>query len=204
MSEHDWEPVRGLPGRLPAGEHILWQGSPDWRVLARTVFHVRMVGMYFLILIAAAIAAQSWTGAAATALAAGLGLGLLAILAFATAQTTIYTLTNRRVVLRIGIAMPKCFNFPLKLVEAADLRPLAGGHGDIALRMQGDGRIGYVFLWPHARPWRLKAPEPMLRAIPDAEAVAARLARACGALAPVALAAPAPAEDAHAGVPVAA
>ena len=196
MSEHDWEPVRGLPGRLPPGEHILWQGSPDWRVLARTVFHVRMVGVYFLLLIAAAIAAQSWAGAAATALAAVLGLGLLALLAYATAQTSIYTLTNRRMVLRIGIAMPKCFNFPLKLVEAADLRPLGGGHGDIALRVGGDRRIGYVFLWPHARPWRLKAPEPMLRAIPDAEGVAAKLARACGALAPVAVAAPAPAEAA--------
>ena len=44
----------------------------------------------------------------------------------------------------------------------------------------------------------------MLRAIPDAEAVAARLARACGALAPVAVAAPAPAEAAHDTVAVAA
>ena len=204
MSEHDWEPVRGLPGRLPAGEHVLWQGSPDWRVLARTVFHVRMVGFYFLALIAAALVAQSWTGAAATALAAGLGLGLLNLLAFASARTSIYTLTNRRVVLRVGVAMPKCFNFPLKLVEAADLRPLGGGHGDIALRMGGAGRIGYVFLWPHARPWRLRAPEPMLRAVPDAEALAARLARACGALAPVAVAAPVPAEAAHGPVAVAA
>ena len=26
--EHDYEPVRGLPGPLPAGEQLIWQGSP--------------------------------------------------------------------------------------------------------------------------------------------------------------------------------
>lgn len=204
MSEHDWEPVRGLPGRLPPGEHVLWQGSPDWRTLARTVFHVRIVAVYFLVLIGAALLGGSWMGAGATALAALLGLLLLGGLAYAVARTTIYTLTNRRVVLRVGVAMPKCFNFPLKLVAAADLRPLGEGRGDIALRMAGTKRIGYVFLWPHARPWRLRDPQPMLRAIPDAETVAAQLARACGALAPVAIASPAAADDRLVGVPVAA
>ncbi len=33
-------------------------------------------------------------------------------------------------------------------------------------------------LWPHARPWKIAAAEPMLRAVPDGEAVAAKLARA--------------------------
>jgi len=33
-------------------------------------------------------------------------------------------------------------------------------------------------LWPHARPWRLKAPEPALRCIPEAGRVADMLAGA--------------------------
>ena len=37
--EHDDEPQNGLPEALPAGERLLWQGSPDWRVLARHGFH---------------------------------------------------------------------------------------------------------------------------------------------------------------------
>ena len=47
MSEHDFEPIRGLPGPLPEGETILWQGAPDWRVLAVQAFHVRAVAIYF-------------------------------------------------------------------------------------------------------------------------------------------------------------
>ena len=33
MSDHDFdfEPIRGLPALLPAGEKQLWQGSPHWK-----------------------------------------------------------------------------------------------------------------------------------------------------------------------------
>jgi hypothetical protein len=39
MSHDDFkfEPIRGLPEQLPEGEHILWQGAPDPRVLAREI-----------------------------------------------------------------------------------------------------------------------------------------------------------------------
>ena len=38
--------------------------------------------------------------------------------------------------------------------------------------------MSYLLLWPHIRPWRLRAPEPMLSSIPDAAKVAAKLAEA--------------------------
>ncbi|MFT6571624.1 MAG: hypothetical protein ACJAWY_003349, partial [Sphingomonas echinoides] len=28
MTEHDYEPIPGLPGLLPKDERILWQGAP--------------------------------------------------------------------------------------------------------------------------------------------------------------------------------
>ena len=46
------------------------------------------------------------------------------------------------------------------------------------LSLAGSDRIAYLHLWPHARPWRLKRTEPMLRALADAPAVAAQLAQA--------------------------
>lgn len=190
MNEHDDEPIRGLPGVPPAGEHILWQGAPDWRVLARTAFHVPLVALYFGVLILFGLAGGSVTGALATAGAGALGVGVLVLLAWATSRATVYTLTNRRVVLRIGIALPKCINLPLKLIGAADLRPLADGHGDIALAMTAPQRLGYALLWPHARPWRLREPQPMLRALPDAESVARAIARACADLVPIERASP--------------
>ena len=29
ITEYDDEPIRGLPGELPQGETLLWQGSPE-------------------------------------------------------------------------------------------------------------------------------------------------------------------------------
>lgn len=37
--EHDFEAVRGLPGALPQGERIVWQGPPGgrgWRATPST------------------------------------------------------------------------------------------------------------------------------------------------------------------------
>jgi hypothetical protein len=45
--EHELEPQYGLPERLPAGEHILWQGSPDFRTVALRIFHLRKVALYW-------------------------------------------------------------------------------------------------------------------------------------------------------------
>ena len=56
MTEYEVEPIPGLPGLLPPGEQILWQGSPDGRALARSAFHVRIVAGYFAILSAWALA----------------------------------------------------------------------------------------------------------------------------------------------------
>lgn len=193
MTEYESEPVRGLPGPLPAGETIIWQGVPEWRTLARTAFHTRWIAAYFAALALYGVASGSLLGAGITVAAGAACIGLLYLLAWAIAKTTVYTLTNKRVVLRIGVALNTCFNVPLKVVTGAEMRPLDRGHGDIALSI-GKGRIGYALLWPHARPWRLKDPQPMLRALPDAQAVAEKLVRARAAIGPVAKGeAPAPA-----------
>jgi len=185
VTEYDDEPIRGLPGHLPAGEEILWQGGPDWRVFARHGFHTRWIAAYFVALTAYGLASGSLIGAALT-VAAGAGcLGLLYLLAWAIAATTVYTLTNRRIVLRIGVALNACFNLPLKLISGAEYRPLGPDHGDLALHIE-NGRIGYLLLWPHARPWRLRQPQPMLRALPDGKLVAERLVKARAAIGPIA------------------
>lgn len=203
MTEYEWEPIRGLPGHLPPGEDMLWQGAPDWTVLLRTAFAGRLVAVYFALLAITGVLSGSVTGAAITIGMGALGVAVLALLAWATARSTVYTLTSRRIVFRIGVALPKCFNLPLKLIEAADLRPVGDTHGDIALTIGGEDHIAYLLLWPHARPWQLKRPVPMMRALPDAAAVAARLARACAALTPIELAgSPVQAPAADAPIPM--
>lgn len=197
ITEYDDEPVRGLPGELPQGETLLWQGSPDWRLLARSAFFTRIVGLYFAALVALAIYNGSTGGVIATAIAGALGVGLLMLYAWAVARTTVYTLTSRRVVLRIGVALNMCINLPLAKIGGANLRPLGPVEGDLALQLIGPHKLGYLVLWPHARPWKLGNPQPMLRALPDAAVVGERLARAVAAIAPVDRAAEAPSKSAE-------
>jgi hypothetical protein len=191
--EHEFEAAHGLPEPLPKGESILWQGAPDFYDLAIRVFHIRKVAIYFAVLIAArgVFLATSNTNSMATlmgmlipAVLAVTALGALAILAWLTARTTAYTLTDQRVVMRIGIVLTLTFNLPFKRIETAGLQLTSKGFGDIPLVLSGGDRIGWLNLWPHARAWRIAKPEPMLRCVPNAKTVAIHLqsawARATG------------------------
>ena len=189
---------RGLPGRLPQGERVLWQGSPDWRVMTRRVFHIRGLAVYFGVLLAYAALHSLWSGTALAELAlttgrfAGLALvplALLALYAWGTQRATVYTITNRRVAIRLGIALPMTINLPFARIDGAAFRPASDGTGDIVLQLAAGERLAYLILWPHARPWRMGKAEPMLRALPNAARVAQLLARALAAAADV----PAPA-----------
>lgn len=215
MREHDDEPVPGLPEALPAGESIVWQGAPQWRRLALEAFHVRKVALYFGLLMLwrcgdALSEGQPWAlvlpGLLPLLLSALAATGLLSLLAWLSARATLYTITNRRVVMRIGVAMSMTLNLPFKAVESACLRLGPGGIGDIALSL-GQGRIAYLHLWPHARPWRLARPQPVLRAVANAADVALRLSQVVDATVavsrPQAATGSAPAVDPHQSAPLA-
>jgi hypothetical protein len=203
--EYENEPVRGLPGFLPRGETMLWQGSPDWYSFARAVFHTRLVAGWFVLVALSAFVAggTGLLGAAITVLVALLGLGILAAIAWGQARSTVYTLTDRRIVMRFGLALPKCVNLPLALIETADMKPAGPGHADVALKLHGRFPLGWLQMWPHVRPWQVGDLQPMLRCVPDAFApvLAAALAKADPARnRPVATAAKAPAETPPMGV----
>ena len=180
-------PPRGLPEQLPPGERLLWQGGPGWRMLARRAFHVRGIAIYFGVLLAwsaaSSLAGGTPAGEAAlfTAMMAPVALVpivLLTLYAWLVGRSTTYTLTNRRVVIRLGLALPMTINLPFSQVEAASMRLNGDGTGDVCLRLHASNRLAYLVLWPHARPWRMARSEPMLRAVPDAERVGELLAEA--------------------------
>ena len=185
--EHEFEPEYGLPEVLPASEHKLWQGSPDpWQV-TRRVFHWNKLALYFAVIVGWRVATLMGDGAGTAEVLSSLlrlvplfalCLGLLALLGWLTARTTVYTLTDRRVVMRVGIVLTVTYNLPLRSMDAADLHPQSGGCGDIALALKPGTRIAYLHLWPHVRPWRYVQTQPMLRCVPGAQAVSEQLAMA--------------------------
>jgi hypothetical protein len=174
--EHEFEAAPGLPEPLPASEKILWQGSPDWRVLGNEAFHLKTLSIYFALMVALQ-ALLSWDATLGlsknlmalmtSTLLACVALGLLALTAWLSASTTLYTITDKRIVMRIGIVLTLTFNLPFSRIQAAQIKNSKNGKGNIAVDLQGPDRIAYLHLWPHARPWHLKQPQPMLRALPE-------------------------------------
>lgn len=186
MSEYDHEPVRGLPGQLPEDEHVLWQSAPDWKYMAGAALHIRLSALYFGAIVVWAVSRGDMNTAIVVSLLGAIVVALFTLFAWGVGRTTVYTLTNKRLVLRIGVALNKCINLPLSEIETANLKTLGDGHGNIVLRLKGMPRIGYIMLWPHARSLRFVRPQPMLRAIPDARNVAHMLFKATQKVQPVA------------------
>lgn len=183
----------GLPAPLPPGERLLWTGRPDWRRLALGAFHLRGVMLWFALAGGASLALQAAEGAggrallaaaAALALALGLAVGLLCLLARITARATRYTLTNRRLLLRTGVALSAWLNLPLDKVTSLDLRLHADGTGDLPVVPAERLGVGWAVLWPHAQPGHFRDPRPMLRAVPDAARVATLIATALAEASP--------------------
>lgn len=159
-------------------EKVLWKGRPALGLLARSAFHAHKAGAYMAVLSLVALATGNTIAALVTA---GLGVVLVALLytlAWASARSTLYILTDARLIMRIGMAIETRINVPLKQVKAAHLRMRGRDHGDIALEVDGDRLLTTLLLWPHVRPYHYAMPQPMLRAVPDAAALAQLIAEA--------------------------
>jgi hypothetical protein len=187
VSEFEYEPVPGLPGHLPEGEKLRWQGAPQWGALAVRAFHVRTVAIYFGLLIVFrfgyAVASgdplkEAFLSGLWLFLLGALAVGILSLMAGAFARSTIYSITDRRVVVRFGVAVPMAINIPFKAVVSAGLRRYANGVGDIPMVLGEGHSVNYLILWPNVRPWRFFDAQPMLRCVPDVDKVADILAEA--------------------------
>jgi len=190
IAEHDTEPVPGLPGPLPRDERLLAQCRPSpWR-FARSALGVHWVMAWFVTLAVyrTGDAVLSGTGSGGLLDAAGAGVTPLALGAVAVAllggigwwmaRATIYTVTTRRIVFRVGVALPVTVNVPFRVIESAEFSRGSSGTGNIVLRIVPGQRLSWLVLWPHVHTWRLALPEAMLRAVPEVEAVAALLGEA--------------------------
>lgn len=159
-------------------ETVLWKGRPALGLLARSAFHTRTAGIYMAGLSVTALLLGNTNAAL---VAAGLGVALIALLyllAWASARSTLYILTDERLIMRIGVAIETRVNIPLKQIKAASFRARGGDHGDIAFDLNGERLLSTLLLWPHVRPWHYAMPQPMLRAVPEAARLAQMIADA--------------------------
>lgn len=184
--DFDQEPINGLPELPPEGEVILWQGRPDWWALTKEALNLYWVIGYFLFLFAwrfivlsdQVTLAQAISGSFPFIVLGAIVCALLMITAYTQARATVYTITNRRVAMRIGAALTVTLNLPFTQIANATLDLRKGGTGTIALDLLGDTRLSYIVCWPHIRPWVMRRTQPALRCIPDAANIAQMLSDA--------------------------
>ena len=176
-----------LPAPLPVGERVIWQGKPSFKGLALRTFHIREVAVYFGLLLVWRLwsnwshgvpAGEAATSALWLIVPAISAIAVLAGLAWLFRRAACYTITSKRILFQFGVALPMTMNIPLSKIANAALKTFSDGSGNIPLKLSDSGRVSYLLLWPHIRPWRLRVSEPMLNSVPDAAKVAAKLAEA--------------------------
>ncbi|MEM9844501.1 MAG: photosynthetic complex putative assembly protein PuhB [Pseudomonadota bacterium] len=178
-------PERGLPEKLPADEEILWQGRPQvWALTCESLNLKWVIGYFVLVWLWWAGTLTDQVSFAQGLIAASPLLGICAVvvvlllaLGWAQAASATYTITDKRVVMRIGAALTMSLNLPYSKIASADLAlRRRGGVGTIALDLTDSTKLSYLVCWPHARPWYFRKPQPALRCVPEA----ARVARLLG------------------------
>ena len=188
MSEDDFavEPIEGLPELLPKGEVILWQGRPNWLQLTIESLNLWWIIGYFGLLATwrfLTVIDYMSLGTAISVIipflfiAALAGL-LLCIVGYVQAKATLYTITNKRVVMRIGAALTITLNLPFTKIDNAAVAKKRGDFGNIAFETSGSTKFSYFVLWPHARSWHFGKPQPTLRCISEIEKVSSILGEA--------------------------
>ncbi len=187
MSHDDFaiEPIEGLPELPPEGEEILWQGRPQVWALMKAALSFWWVMGYFVLLTLWRFTAVVDLMPLSQAIAAsvpflvlgGIVAFLLWLTAFVQARATVYTVTNRRIAMRVGAALTITINVPYTQIASADLDLRKDGTGTIVLTTLGETRFSYLMLWPHVRPWHFNT-KPALRCIKDAEKIAAMIGEA--------------------------
>lgn len=181
-----WPWSRPGPVRLAPDEQLVWQGGPTFKSMVVRLYHIRFVAGYGALLTLADIVQAKLQGltlwpALECAIPGTMtmlgGMAIFAALAWCSARTTRYTVTSHRVIMQCGLAMPKTIGIPMSQISGVAVRVRGDGTGDITLAPKPGSKLMYIKLWPFARPWHVRKPEPMLRDVPAAGYVASVLSR---------------------------
>lgn len=153
----------------------MWEGAPAPRAIARHLLFVRPLAAYFALMVAWWVVANLdkagtmdfWMPVALQLTLVSLVLAGVLGLSNWIAQSTTYAITDRRIVMRLGVIFPLTVNIPLSYVVGAQARTFTDGTGQIAVQLDQKEKLAWIVLFPHVRPWRFSTPEPLLRGLTD-------------------------------------
>lgn len=144
------------PQQAPLPEQTLWHGTPSWSLLIGKMLRAALVIVVLVAILYFAFDLLAQYGKIGTLVVVAVAIWQVGaiVLAYARIRTTIYTVTNQRVIIETGLAS--------KSVEDIDLRTIDDTQFQQSLfeRMLG---IGKVLIISSDK----MAPQYVLRGIPD-------------------------------------
>ncbi|MEM8983288.1 MAG: photosynthetic complex putative assembly protein PuhB [Pseudomonadota bacterium] len=177
------------PANEESAEAILWEGQPTNSGMFWRAFGARWIALYLAVLLVYRVVdALGSNGGTAAVTGAIVSVAVLTAilatiiggLAYLTTRASAYTITDRRVIIDLGVALPMRVDVPIRLIQRADLLRHSDGSGDIVFTLTGEDRAKYFVFWPHVRPFRWLRVQPTLRSIVDIDGATRALATASG------------------------
>ena len=175
-----FEVHKNILDAIPEGESILWKGKPSFWGFSWYFFGLKLLAFYLIILsvvFAARLTVTDFFTAFVVDFLPFLLSGILTscilmALAKIQSQSSVYIITENRVIIKSGAALSFLISMPFKKIKAVNLQKRKGSLGTISFELNSGKRVPYISCWPSVRPWRFKNTEPAFSCIENVDEVA--------------------------------
>jgi len=175
-----FEAPKNILDAIPNGESILWKGRPSLWGFSWNLFGLKWITLYLSMLsivsVARFFASDFYTAFYVDFLPFFLS-GIFAsiiLIGLAATQTysTVYIITENRVIIKTGAALSFLISMPFKKIKEVNLQKRGASIGTISFELLSEKRVPYISCWPSVRPWRFKRTQPAFSCIGSVDEVA--------------------------------
>jgi hypothetical protein len=179
-------PPSDVLSSIPEGENIIWSGKPDFKSITLRAFGLKYLLFYLLISfvffsIRSGIIVEPIkliTSFVPYLLSGILICCIVSLFSYFQVRNTVYVVTDKRVVIKTGVALIFMLNVPFEKISEINRQILGDGSGNISFKLISGKRVPFFASWPSVRPWYFSNPEPTFRYVADADLVATDISRA--------------------------
>ena len=175
-----FEAPKNILDAIPNGESILWKGRPSLWGFSWNLFGLKWITLYLSMLsivsVARFYASDFYTAFYVDFLPFFLS-GIFAsiiLIGLAATQTysTVYIITENRVIIKTGAALSFLISMPFKKIKEVNLQKRGASIGTISFELLSEKRVPYISCWPSVRPWKFKRTQPAFSCIGSVDEVA--------------------------------
>ena len=175
-----FEAPKNILDAIPNGESILWKGRPSLWGFSWNLFGLKWITFYLSILSVVSIA-RFFASDFHTAFyidflpffLSGIFASIILIgLAAIQAYSTVYIITENRVIIKTGAALSFLISMPFKKIKEVNLQKRGASIGTISFELFSKKRVPYISCWPSVRPWKFKKTQPAFSCVRSVDEVA--------------------------------